>query len=87
MEVLVSMQGAGSGEAMSAHERRVARMAERARALEAQNLVQKDWFMRGEAGAGAGGRSLFGAPIDVQGFVVKVSETSEPTVTHSIADC
>lgn len=37
---------------MSAHERRVARMAERARKLEEENLGEKQWFMRGEAKAG-----------------------------------
>ena len=35
----------------SAHERRMARMAERARRLEEENLGEKEWFMRGEAGA------------------------------------
>ena len=38
---------------LSSHERRVARMAERARALEAQNMGDKQWFLRGEANAGA----------------------------------
>lgn len=37
---------------MSAHERRVARMADRARKLEEENLGEKQWFMRGEARAG-----------------------------------
>lgn len=50
---------AGGGEAVpeqarqSAHERRMARMAQRARALEAQNMGAKDWTLRGEAHAGA----------------------------------
>lgn len=38
---------------LSSHERRMARMAERARALEAQNMGDKQWFLRGEANAGA----------------------------------
>lgn len=48
---------AGSGEktdleGLSAHERRVLRMAERARKLEEENMGEKQWFMRGEAKAG-----------------------------------
>ena len=39
-------------EGLSAHERRVLRMAERARKLEEENMGQKQWFMRGEAKAG-----------------------------------
>ena len=38
--------------ALSAHERRMQRMAERARRLEEQNVGEKEWFMRGEAGSG-----------------------------------
>lgn len=38
--------------ALSAHERRLQRMAERARKLEEQNVGEKEWFMRGEAGSG-----------------------------------
>ncbi len=37
---------------LSAHERRMQRMAERARKLEAQNVGDKEWFMRGEADSG-----------------------------------
>ena len=40
-------------QALSAHERRLQRMAERARKLEEQNVGEKEWFMRGEAGSGA----------------------------------
>ena len=43
--------GAGAGP-LSTHERRMARVAERVRALEAQNMGDKDWFMRGETSAG-----------------------------------
>lgn len=43
--------GAGAGP-LSTHERRMARMAERVRALEAENMGDKDWFMRGETSAG-----------------------------------
>lgn len=39
-------------EGMSAHERRVKRMAERARKLEEENMGEKDWHMRGETRAG-----------------------------------
>ena len=39
-------------EGLSAHERRVLRMAERARKLEEENMGDKQWFMRGEAKAG-----------------------------------
>lgn len=39
-------------EKLSGHERRVQRMANRAQMLEAQNLAEKEWFMRGEAAAG-----------------------------------
>ena len=49
-------EGGGNGGrtaagAVSAHERRMARMAERTRRLEEENLGEKEWFMRGEAGA------------------------------------
>ena len=43
--------GRTAGGVASAHERRMARMAERARRLEEENLGEKEWFMRGEAGA------------------------------------
>ena len=39
-------------EGLSAHERRVLRMAERAHKLEEENMGVKQWFMRGEAKAG-----------------------------------
>ncbi|KAK9841258.1 hypothetical protein WJX74_002726 [Apatococcus lobatus] len=38
---------------MSAHERRMARMRERVTKLEASALAERDWFLRGEANAGA----------------------------------
>ena len=41
--------GAGG---LSAHERRVLRMAETARKLEEENMGDKQWFMKGEAKAG-----------------------------------
>lgn len=41
-----------SHENMSAHERRVLRVAERARKLEAENMGEKDWHMKGETRAG-----------------------------------
>lgn len=44
--------GAAGGK-LSAHEQRVARMAQRARRLEEENMGEKDWFMRGETKAGA----------------------------------
>jgi len=44
---------AGSGGRLSAHEQRVARVAQRARRLEEENMGEKDWFMRGETKSGA----------------------------------
>ena len=43
---------AGGLSTMSAHERKVARMAERASKLEEENMGEKQWFLRGEARAG-----------------------------------
>lgn len=40
-------------EPMSAHERRMKRMAERAKVLEQRNIGDKEWFMQGETHAGA----------------------------------
>ena len=45
------VRGEGGGK-LSAHERRLARVADRARQLEEANIREKDWFMRGEAAAG-----------------------------------
>ena len=49
--------GAASGREPAApqskHERRQAALAARIAALEAANMAEKDWFMRGEAKAGA----------------------------------
>lgn len=39
-------------EGLSGHERRMLRIAERARKLEQENIGEKEWYMRGEAGAG-----------------------------------
>ena len=46
---------------MSAHERRMAHMRERMAKLEASALAEKDWFLQGEAQAGAYLRSCFAA--------------------------
>lgn len=40
-------------EKLSAHQRRLLKVAERARRLEEENLGNKEWYMTGEAGAGA----------------------------------
>ena len=37
---------------LSQHERRQARLQERIARLEAENIGEKDWFLKGEAGAG-----------------------------------
>ena len=39
---------------LSQHERRQARLQERIAHLEAENIGEKDWFLKGEAGAGEG---------------------------------
>ena len=48
----VAAQGAGAA-APSAHERRLARMAARIARMEEANMGEREWFLRGEAGAGA----------------------------------
>ena len=52
-EASVPASAAQEARSLSAHERRMQRMAERARRLEQQNVGEKEWFMRGEAGSGA----------------------------------
>ncbi|BDA50529.1 probable U3 small nucleolar ribonucleoprotein protein MPP10 at C-terminar half [Coccomyxa sp. Obi] len=77
--------GAGAGP-LSTHERRMARMAERVRALEAENMGDKDWFMRGETSAGA--RPLNSAlEVDLD-FERAVRPPPQPTeeVTASLED-
>lgn len=50
-------EGEGSGqERLSTHERRLLRLQEQIRALEAEAIGEKEWTMRGEASAG--GRPL-----------------------------
>ena len=51
-EASVPATSAQEAQHLSAHERRMQRMAERAQRLEQQNVGVKEWFMRGEAGAG-----------------------------------
>jgi len=43
----------GGAAALSAHERRLARMAARIARMEEANMGEREWFLRGEAGAGA----------------------------------
>ncbi|CAL8464926.1 g4461 [Coccomyxa elongata] len=77
--------GAGAGP-LSTHERRMARMTERVRALEAENMGDKDWFMRGETSAGA--RPLNSAlEVDLD-FERAVRPPPQPTeeVTASLED-
>ena len=52
-EASVPVTAAQDAQSLSAHERRMQRMAERAQHLEQQNVGEKEWFMRGEAGSGA----------------------------------
>ena len=52
-EASVPVTAAQEAQSLSAHERRMQRMAERAQRLEQQNVGEKEWFMRGEAGSGA----------------------------------
>ena len=52
-EASVPVTAAQAAQNLSAHERRMQRMAERAQRLEQQNVGEKEWFMRGEAGSGA----------------------------------
>ena len=52
-EASVPATAAQEAQSLSAHERRMQRMAERAQRLEQQNVGEKEWFMRGEAGSGA----------------------------------
>ncbi|EIE20541.1 Mpp10-domain-containing protein, partial [Coccomyxa subellipsoidea C-169] len=71
---------------LSTHERRMARMAERVQALEAQNMGDKEWFMRGEAKAGA--RPLNSAlEVDLD-FERAVRPPPQPTeeITASLED-
>jgi len=41
-----------AGRKLSGHEQRLARMGQRARRLEEENMGEKDWFMRGETKSG-----------------------------------
>ena len=52
-EASVPASAAQEAQSLSAHERRMQRMAERAQRLEQQNVGEKEWFMRGEAASGA----------------------------------
>lgn len=50
---LADEAGPGADRAgLSQHERRQARLQERIARLEAENIGEKDWFLKGEAGAG-----------------------------------
>lgn len=51
-EASLPLDAAQEAKNLSAHERRMQRMAERARRLEEQNVGEKEWFMRGEADSG-----------------------------------
>ena len=51
-EASVPVTAAQEARSLSAHEQRMQRMAERAQRLEQQNVGEKEWFMRGEAGSG-----------------------------------
>ena len=46
-------RGGAAGAALSTHERRLARMAARIARMEEENMGEREWFLRGEAGAGA----------------------------------
>ncbi|KAK9835328.1 hypothetical protein WJX81_002321 [Elliptochloris bilobata] len=45
--------GGAAGAALSTHERRLARMAARIARMEEANMGEREWFLRGEAGAGS----------------------------------
>ncbi|CAK0787054.1 hypothetical protein CVIRNUC_010270 [Coccomyxa viridis] len=85
-EASVPVTAAQEAQSLSAHERRMQRMAERAQRLEQQNVGEKEWFMRGEAGSGV--RPLNSAlEIDLD-FERAVRPPPQPTeeVTASIED-
>lgn len=48
-----AQRGGGASAALSTHERRLARMAARIARMEEENMGEREWFLRGEAGAGA----------------------------------
>lgn len=48
-----AQRGGAAGAALSTHERRLARMAARIARMEEENMGEREWFLRGEAGAGA----------------------------------
>ena len=59
-------QRTAAGAALSTHERRLARMAARIARMEEENMGEREWFLRGEAGAGAPLRSFEGL-VSVRG--------------------
>ena len=84
-EASVPLSAAQEERDLSAHERRMQRMAERARKLEEQNVGDKEWFMRGEADSGLLDRAICRAfaSVDKLLYVRSVPPVQRNVSLHS----